>query len=79
MFFFCYVLFVFFFSVCGDTEFTCNDGLCIEDAFVCDSHVDCTNGEDESDCVVIEPVSSFFFIQPHTKKSSQKREGGKRY
>ena len=34
--------------------FCCNDGLCIDAEFVCDGSIDCTDGNDEFECQMIE-------------------------
>ena len=35
---------------CAAPSVHCNDGTCIENARVCDTTVDCPDGEDESGC-----------------------------
>lgn len=37
-------------TVCGETDFRCNDGKCIRNEWRCDGSGDCADGEDEKDC-----------------------------
>ncbi|XP_053974316.1 sortilin-related receptor-like [Hylaeus volcanicus] len=37
-------------KVCGDHQFQCLNGKCIQDAWVCDGSNDCPSGEDEVHC-----------------------------
>lgn len=35
---------------CGDDEYTCSDGVCIPEEWVCDGDKDCIDGKDEEYC-----------------------------
>ena len=35
---------------CDDGEFTCSNGDCISETFVCDEYQDCEDGSDEFNC-----------------------------
>ena len=35
---------------CSASEFTCNDGTCLDRAQVCDGLPDCSDSEDEQNC-----------------------------
>jgi hypothetical protein len=37
---------------CGKERFQCQPGECIFATFVCDGEVDCSEGEDEKDCMI---------------------------
>ncbi|MBN2723500.1 MAG: LDL receptor domain-containing protein [Deltaproteobacteria bacterium] len=37
-------------EVCGDTDFECNDGSCIDSEWTCDGECDCGECEDEEIC-----------------------------
>nr|KAG5685933.1 hypothetical protein BaRGS_028659 [Batillaria attramentaria] len=39
-------------AVCGDLEFQCSNGQCIEQEWLCDTENDCGNNEDEIGCPV---------------------------
>ncbi len=43
---------------CSSSEYTCNDGSCIPDDYVCDGGADCDNGEDEEGCCSDECTNS---------------------
>jgi len=49
-------------EVCGEREFTCEDGSCISSELVCDRKYDCSDGTDEFNCgqsrVVVPNVQS---------------------
>lgn len=33
---------------CSEDKFTCPDGTCLEESYLCDNNDDCTSGADES-------------------------------
>ena len=35
---------------CASTEYECDDGKCLERAWLCDGYEDCSTGEDELNC-----------------------------
>ena len=35
---------------CQLNQYTCRDGACIAEDFVCDGFADCSDGEEENDC-----------------------------
>ena len=35
---------------CSSSEYTCSDGACIPDSWVCDGYYDCSGGDDEDFC-----------------------------
>merc|ERR1711941_62631 len=37
-------------AVCSVEQYTCKDGTCIEDDWVCDTELDCADGSDELNC-----------------------------
>lgn len=37
-------------SICGHNQFHCSSGECISAGWVCDGSIDCSNGDDESNC-----------------------------
>ncbi|CAG5134705.1 unnamed protein product [Candidula unifasciata] len=37
-------------ATCKDNEFKCNDGLCVQSEWVCDTERDCYDGSDEAGC-----------------------------
>ncbi|XP_078490994.1 uncharacterized protein LOC144747097 [Ciona intestinalis] len=41
---------------CTDLQFTCSDGQCIDEGFVCDGSDDCIGGEDEQNCETCPPT-----------------------
>ncbi|XP_078490992.1 uncharacterized protein LOC144747096 [Ciona intestinalis] len=41
---------------CTDLQFTCSDGQCIVEGFVCDGSDDCIGGEDEQYCETCQPT-----------------------
>ena len=44
---------VFKLTTCGENEFTCNDGRCIDLETRCDAKNDCIDESDEEDCLMI--------------------------
>ena len=46
-------------STCGPEEFSCNNGLCIPVSSRCDNQLTCSEGEDESQCNLVELSSSY--------------------
>ena len=59
-----------FSSVCSDTEFTCDDGSCIRDDYVCNLYNDCTNGEDEWNCTPITITTTIQTDEPDEQGDS---------
>ncbi|KYM75828.1 hypothetical protein ALC53_13893 [Atta colombica] len=52
---------------CGDTEFRCTDGSCINYVLQCNGVNECSDGSDERDCGNYAtphlPTRSFFYTQ----------------
>ena len=46
-------------STCGPGEFSCSNGLCVPLSSRCDNQLTCPEGEDESQCEVVELSSSY--------------------
>ena len=42
-------------STCSQTEFTCNDGSCLDMKYRCNGKLDCQDGSDEVDCTILLP------------------------
>ena len=49
-------------ATCKPQSFECLDKQCINNDWVCDGEIDCTEGEDEKDCCELEFCLSFFFF-----------------
>uniref|UniRef100_A0A182UCD0 Uncharacterized protein n=1 Tax=Anopheles melas TaxID=34690 RepID=A0A182UCD0_9DIPT len=47
---------------CTSNEFTCDDGRCIDQDRQCDGVADCSRGEDEQDCGIVECDESREFL-----------------
>ncbi|XP_071953545.1 MAM and LDL-receptor class A domain-containing protein 2-like, partial [Antedon mediterranea] len=39
-------------ALTNDCDFYCHDGLCLDESLVCSGNSECTNGEDELNCVI---------------------------
>ena len=37
---------------CNSGQFTCSNGICIPESWVCDNEIDCDSGADEAECDV---------------------------
>ena len=37
-------------TACESTEYQCSEGRCLERAWLCDGHADCSTSEDEQNC-----------------------------
>jgi len=44
------LLFVYAEVACLPTYYSCGDGNCVRERFICDGYNDCDNGGDEQDC-----------------------------
>lgn len=42
-------------STCSQTEFTCNDGSCLDMKYRCNGRQECEDGSDEVDCTILLP------------------------
>ncbi|PVD24371.1 hypothetical protein C0Q70_14852 [Pomacea canaliculata] len=42
-------------TTCGENEFRCNNGVCIQDEWTCDTERDCRDGSDEINCPTLHP------------------------
>lgn len=51
----------------AETQYTCDDGTCIDKEKQCDKHRDCSEGDDEDDCEegIHKNVNSKFSINFH--------------
>lgn len=49
-------VFIYEVSGCSNGEYTCNNGACIPNSYVCDGENDCSKGEDEKGCSVPQEV-----------------------
>ena len=63
------------FSACGDTEFTCNNGDCVDVSKVCDLTNHCSDGTDENVCAAsITPDDGYKFNYSEAQGTTDKTE-----
>ena len=57
-------------TACNDTEFTCNDGGCVNMENRCDGKTECDDGTDEADCTIVVPDIGYnkLLVPPTTRK-----------
>ena len=61
------------FSICSKMEFTCPNGLCIPGNRRCNGRKDCFDGNDEKDCKILKPDSSYNkFLSPEPLEGENK-------
>ena len=62
------------FTKCGDDQFTCNDGLCVDIGDRCNRDPGCLDQSDEFNCKIINPGKSYqSFIAPPPNNETEKK------
>ena len=62
-------------TACTDTEFTCNDGICIDMNNRCDGRTDCNDKSDEIGCKIVAAEDAYNkAMNPSPKNRSEKAE-----